>query len=603
MKRTTVAAALIGSGVALVLAQPAAAAETAPVYRVTQEGMTAEEGARLAEAYRIPNALQENGAFGYVGSDFAQVPQRLVATDKDEAGRPTSSQALDTRALALLKPIGADEALERASKLTELIGLTDLELNPKVSHAKLTLSDEAGRATSEHALDTTVSHSFQLAGLPVTGQGAKLRITFAPDGSVTQLSATPRKLERAGEEPIIPSGEAQEACEKLYDDGVRQGEPTLGYLLPALGAVETIYPVYTCNPSPEKGEQAHRQVPAVEGVGPKASVEGIRRGEDISATAEVGGGAGPYTLRWSSSTTALERNDGSEITYSRQPRGKDAEETLTLEVTDVNGMSATASLSLPAPDASSKESSYAGGGGFGKLAVGPTDVGIEQTVDEWQCAQDSAIGFKNVMASKGVPTAFDWRGWSAWERDFKDTSKGGTDHIYVDNVDAQWYTGHGSAGGFTFKSSIDDQDITPADARWGDRDLEWLQLESCQVLRDTNGFHDYFSRWGGAVDGLHMLNGFHTNAYCVGGGTGGTFAAYLFPRQILFWTLPALTVRNAWAQMAIDEEPSGVVYRSMGNIAPGGVTNIGDFFWGQGPTGPDISVAGRTGQWSITGTV
>ena len=100
MNRTAVAAALIGSGVALVLAQPAAAAETAPVYRVTQEGMTAEEGARLAEAYRIPNALQEHGAFGYVGSDFAQVPQRLVATGKDEAGRPTSSQALDTRALA-----------------------------------------------------------------------------------------------------------------------------------------------------------------------------------------------------------------------------------------------------------------------------------------------------------------------------------------------------------------------------------------------------------------------------------------------------------------------------------------------------------------------
>ncbi|HEX6012798.1 MAG TPA: DUF6345 domain-containing protein, partial [Geminicoccaceae bacterium] len=243
------------------------------------------------------------------------------------------------------------------------------------------------------------------------------------------------------------------------------------------------------------------------------------------------------------------------------------------------------------------------GGGFGKLAVGPTDVGIEQTVDEWQCAQDSAIGFKNVMAAHSVPTAFDWRGFAAFEKDFKSQALGGWDHLYVDNVDAQWYTGHGWSGGFTFKSAVDDTEITPADARWGDRDLEWMQLESCQVLRDTNGFHDYFSRWGGAVDGLHMLNGFHTNAYCVGGGTGGTFASYLFPRQILWITLPALTVRNAWAQMAIDKEPSGVVYRSMGNIGSGGVTNIGDHFWGQGSTGPDISVAGRTGQWSITGTV
>ena len=72
MKRTTVAAALAGTGVALVLAQPASAAETAPVYQVTQEGMTADEGAKLAEAYRIPNALQENGAFGYVGEELRQ---------------------------------------------------------------------------------------------------------------------------------------------------------------------------------------------------------------------------------------------------------------------------------------------------------------------------------------------------------------------------------------------------------------------------------------------------------------------------------------------------------------------------------------------------
>jgi hypothetical protein len=599
MKRTTVAAALAGTGVALVLAQPASAAETAPVYRVTQEGMTADEGARLAEAYRIPNALQENGAFGYVSEEFAKVPTRLVATGKDEAGRRTDSETLDTRALANLKPIGADDALERASWLTELIGLTDLELNPKVSHAKLTLSDRAGKPTGEYALDTTVSHDLTLGGLPATGQGAKLRITFGPDGQVTQLSSSLRKLEKAGEEPIIPSDEARKACEQLYDEGVRQGEPTLGYLLPALGAVETIYPSYTCNPSSERGQQAHLQVPAIEGIGPKAKIEVHRSGEKILG--EAAGDGSVYT--WSSSSTALTDNEGEQVAYERRPRGKTTDaETVTLEVTDRNGLSATASVTLDGDGTATAETTP-GGGGFGKLAVGPTDVGIEQTVDEWQCAQDSAIGFKNVMAAHSIPTAFDWRGAAAWEKDFKSQAVGGWDHLYVDNVDAQWYTGHGWSGGFTFKSSVDDTEITPADARWGDRDLEWMQLESCQVLRDTNGFHDYFGRWGGAVDGLHMLNGFHTNAYCVGGGTGGTFAAYLFPRQILWWTLPALTVRNAWAQMAIDKEPSGVVYRSMGNIAPGGITNIGDFFWGQGPTGPDIPVAGRIGQWSITGTV
>ena len=423
MKRTTVAAALAGTGVALVLAQPASAAETAPVYRVTQEGMTAEESSRLAEAYRIPDALHENGAFGYVGDDFGQVPLRHVASGKDESGRPTSSQGLDRRALAQLKPIGAEEALDRASWLTELIGLTDLELNPKVSHAKLTLSDTAGRPTSEHLLDTTVSHSFKLAGLPVTGQGAKLRITFGPDGNVTQLSSAMRKLEKAGEEPIIPSDEARKACERLYDRGVRQGEPTLGYLLPALGAVEAIYPSYTCNPSSEKGEQAHLQVPAVEGIGPKATIEVTRKGEQIlGRVVEAAGDGSVY--KWSSSSTVLSENEGEEIAYERRPRGKTTDaETLSLEVTDRNGLSATASITL-AHEGFEVVATHPGGGGFGKLAVGPTDVGIEQTVDEWQCAQDSAIGFKSVMASKGVPTVFDWRGWSAWERDFKDTDQG-----------------------------------------------------------------------------------------------------------------------------------------------------------------------------------
>ena len=51
--------------------------------------------------------------------------------------------------------------------------------------------------------------------------------------------------------------------------------------------------------------------------------------------------------------------------------------------------------------------------------------------------------------------------------------------------------------------------------------------------------------------------------------------------------------------MAFDKEPGGTVFRSMGNIGAGGVTNINDYFWGQGPSGPDISKASRTGMWSL----
>jgi hypothetical protein len=598
MKRIT-ASALIGAGALLLATGTAQAADTAPVYHVKQEGLTADQGAKLADAFGIKNALQDDGAFTYVGDNFADVPLLQIGTGKDEAGRKTVSQAIDRRALAQLRPISDGEARERAAQLLELADLSpDLRAIPSVSNAKLTLADRAGKPTNETPIDTSVSFDLELGGLPATGQGAKLRITFAPDGSVTQLSDTLRQLERGDEVPIISPAEAQKACSALYDGGVRQGEPTLGYLLPALGAVQAIYPHYTCNPSTEEGTQAHRQIPAVEGVGPKAAIKASRSGDKVLATADASGGAGPYAFDWSSSTTTLDEAEGSEITYERISRFKSEDETLTLEVVDVNGLATTASVAMPG-DGDFEGGGVPGGGGFGTLAIGPTDVGIEQTVDEWQCAQDSAIGFKNVMASHAVPTVFDWRGWAAFEKDFKDVSLGGWDTTYVDNVDAQWYTGHGSPGSFTFKSSVDDKWITPSDARWGDWDLEWMQLESCQVLADTSGTHNYFSRWGGTMDGLHILNGFHTNAYCVGGGTGGRFAEYLFPT----WWRGALTVRQAWAQMAIDKEPNGVVYRSMGNIAGNGATNIGDFFWGQGPTGPDIRLSGRSGMWSITGTV
>ena len=87
-----------------------------------------------------------------------------------------------------------------------------------------------------------------------------------------------------------------------------------------------------------------------------------------------------------------------------------------------------------------------------------------------------------------------------------------------------------------------------------------------------------------------MLNGFHTNAYCVGGGTGGTFADYLFPKKFLWWTLrPALTgAATPGPRWPSTGSRPASVYRSMGPVGPGGVTNIGDYFWGQGSVGPDI---------------
>ena len=611
----------IGSALALtgtlLVGGPATAAEqpTAAVFAVVQEGLVQAEGEQLAKAYEIPNALETTGAFSYVDTaTFNAVPLADTGEGKDESGEATVAQSLDLAALERLQPISDDEALRRAEKLTELAGQSpELSLRPSVSHAELTLADQRSRPTRTVALDTTVSYRFSLAGLPVSGQGARLRVTFAPDGSVSQLSHALRKVERVADVAVIDQAEATRACAALYPRGTRQQPPTLGYQFPELtatraegkGRVSLIQPAYTCNPVAENGDLAHRLVPAVPGAAPSGKLTAARDSDTVKASVSVSGGTAPYTYSWSSSTTVLDGAGGPDVAYEREGREKlDPSEQVTVEMTDANGLAATATVTLDGDGEASAETTP-GGGGFGPLVIGPADVGIEQTVDEWQCAQDSAIGFRNVMNSHAVPVQFDWRGANAWEIDFKEPALGGIDSSYVDDVDATWYTGHGWPGGFTFKSSVTDDRIVPGDARWGNRDLEWLQLESCQVLRDTTGTHDYFGRWRQAFQGLHILNGFHTNAYCVGGGTGRTFAEYLFPKKFLWWTLrPAQRVQAAWALMAIDKEPTGVVYRSMGPWRPSdGVTNIGDYFWGQGPVGVDLPMTPQMGMWSISGTV
>jgi hypothetical protein len=473
------------------------------------------------------------------------------------------------------------------------------------------IADRRGKLRSSTPIDTTVTYEFRLDGLPVVGPGAKQRIAFAGDGSVVQLSRAVRSVEPAGSVGIISPDDALRQCVGLYGRGVKQGTPTLAYYAPPLaaakasgqGSAELLLPHYVCAPSSEPADRevrlTGRLVPAAPDLAPTVHLAAARDGSAVKAALDVSGGQGPYQVRWSSSNTRLKSSGGSEVAYAVRSRTKGAlvPETLSATVTDANGIVSSASVALTR----SGEASATGVGGAG----GAFDVGIEQTVDEWQCAQDSANGFRDVMRAHGQTVQFDWRGSNAWEKDFKDTSFGGWDALsstrYVDEVDAQWYTGHGWPGGFTFKGNSDDTSITPADARWGDRDLEWMQLESCQVLRDTNGSADYFARWAPAFTGLHLLNGFDTNAYCIGGGTGRRFAEYLFPVKFLWWEVrPALTVQQAWASMANDLEPAGVRWRTISPMK-GSVSNLTDKFWGQGSVGPDISPAQRTGFISISG--
>src|SRR5438876_2213677 len=108
----SVACAMVVSG----RAAAAASASTLPSYVVTQEGLTQDDGQRLADAFGIPNALAANGAFAFVDrARFEQVPLTKVGEGTDEVGRRTLSQALNLNALARIRPLSDDDALARAA--------------------------------------------------------------------------------------------------------------------------------------------------------------------------------------------------------------------------------------------------------------------------------------------------------------------------------------------------------------------------------------------------------------------------------------------------------------------------------------------------------
>jgi hypothetical protein len=228
---------------------------------------------------------------------------------------------------------------------------------------------------------------------------------------------------------------------------------------------------------------------------------------------------------------------------------------------------------------------------------GVTDFGCERGVSDLGAANQS--GFVNRFLSEGVTKRFNWSGLSAWERDFKEGPTG-LDHLYTDNADIVFYIGHGWGGGITFESSQDDGDLLYTDVvnDWGNVDLEWMSLLSCEVLAESTGGKMWYQRWSPAFNGLHLLLGFETTAYDWHA-FGGRYADYMLGRNLGFATLPPFPVRTSWFQAKAEEQPSSVVSVVMGVIGPSGISNYDDYFWGQGPVGPDLRGANIRGYWRV----
>src|SRR5438105_584832 len=133
----------------------------------------------------------------------------------------------------------------------------------------------------------------------------------------------------------------------------------------------------------------------------------------------------------------------------------------------------------------------------------------------------------------------------AWDQDFEQKNVGspsaGTDETWADNVDMVFFSGHGSPGNFLFGVKTDDANAKPTEIRWGDRNLEWIVLDACNVLEESG----VFGRWGWPVfKGLHHILGFHTTTSDEAD-RGRILAQYLNAGN---------TVRQAWIKACQDTE-------------------------------------------------
>ncbi|MFX1474737.1 MAG: DUF6345 domain-containing protein, partial [Promethearchaeota archaeon] len=206
----------------------------------------------------------------------------------------------------------------------------------------------------------------------------------------------------------------------------------------------------------------------------------------------------------------------------------------------------------------------------------PGEDTLLETGVEWLGAKDAlpfsqanTHGFYDWMESYG---GFDARynlwDYGAWEVDYKHTDFGGIDSVVCDSVDFVYHNSHGNPNGFFFNTMHHDTFMHYSQARWGDGDLEWLILDSCEILMFETWTHNtVFDRWGGALQGVHGILSFDTIS--INQETRGSrFALFMtgFSSGPFEYIGPSI-VRNAWFMACVQTENSNkraaVLYSSM----------------------------------------
>jgi Family of unknown function (DUF6345) len=616
-RRTRVGLAAAGLAAPVLLGLPSAQAARMPIYTVEGRGATPAQASALARELGLPDRLRRgDGSLFYVDSArFQRVPTRrlppgAVGPAPDEDGRPTVNEAFDFDALRRLRPLDARSARKRANSAFVKAGLT-VRSGPRVSNSRFIASDTTGRRLADVQLDTHVGFPARLGGLPLMGPGARAKVAFDPAGRLTLLTWADRRLRQGPSMELISTDAADRLAMARYAGGCfgRQGlsniklSRQLVYYAPSFAhaGVRQIVPHYAYSGTAQSdGEQvnlAEILVPAAR-TGPSVSLNASAVGATVNGATTIRGGTPPYSVRYTSCARTLDPRRtprGKRISYLVRARPGDnvSSDTLTATVTDANGLvgSARRTVRLTAPPPTLRPTATVAVGGVRDFST--EWIGASQAIYN---GAENAGDFADEMSDEGR-WRFNFGESQVWRSDFVDPVFGGQDSSFADNVDLQWFEGHGNPTGFRTGQT------GPAGylrvrydrVRWANAggDMEWISLLGCNILapQDSTGL-DLFSRWGLAFRGAHMILGWATKSSDFDS-VGNEFGDQIADEHE--------RIRTAWA-ISAQVQYAGRMYGYLGPIGPNNETNVNDHVWGLGgSTSGDIDTP--AGFWVIYGTV